>query len=337
MSLVGIIANPASGKDIRRLISEAGAVDNRDKVRVVRRVLRGMAVGEVNEVVLMPDRFGIGAQAVDGLELPFRVRHLDMPVTGTQEDSMRATQYLRQEGASCVVVLGGDGTHRVVAKECGSIPLVALSTGTNNVWPQHTEGTLAGMAAVLIAQGTVSQETAVHQTKRLEVFLGEDLVDIALVDIATYAGSFTGSKAVWEPDRIGELVLSTVAPGTLGLSAIGAALPDICYEDRPGLYLRMGADGNQVVAAIAPGLVKEFSICESRQLSPGEMVELVQGPCVLALDGEREVLISEADRVRIVLTCNGPFRVCVEEALRIAAGAGYFTKNASRDIGCTQK
>jgi predicted polyphosphate/ATP-dependent NAD kinase len=337
MSLVGIIANPASGKDIRRLISEAGAVDNRDKARVVRRVLRGMAVGELNEVVLMPDRFGIGAQAVDGLELPFRVRHLDMPVTGTQEDSMRATQYLRQEGATCVVVLGGDGTHRVVAKECGSIPLVALSTGTNNVWPQHTEGTLAGMAAVLIAQGTVSRETAVHQTKRLEVFLGEDLVDIALVDIATYAGSFTGSKAVWEPDRIGELILSTVAPGTLGLSAIGAALPDIRYEDRPGLYLRMGADGNQVMAAIAPGLVKEFSICESRQLSPGEMVELVHGPCVLALDGEREVLISETDRVRIVLTCNGPFRVCVEEALRIAAGAGYFTRNASRDIGCTQK
>lgn len=337
MSLVGIIANPASGKDIRRLIADAGAVDNRDKARVVRRVLRGMAIGELDEVALMPDRYGIGAQAIDGLELPFRVRHLDMPVTGTHEDSMRATQYLRQEGATCVVVLGGDGTHRVVAKECGSVPLVALSTGTNNVWPQHTEGTLAGMAAVLIAQGTIPHKKAVYQTKRLEVFLGEDLIDIALVDIATYAGSFTGSKAVWEPHRIGELVLSTVVPGTLGLSAIGAALPEICYEERPGLYLRMGKDGERVIAAIAPGLVKEFSICESRQLSPGEMVELLHGPCVLALDGEREVMISEADRVRIVLTCNGPFRVCVEEVLRIAAGIGYFIRNASRDIGCIQE
>ena len=337
MSLVGIIANPASGKDIRRLIAEASAVDNRDKARVVRRVLRGMAVGELDEVALMPDSFGIGFQALDGLELPYRVRHLDMPVTGTQDDSLRASKCLRQEGAACVVVLGGDGTHRVVAKECGAIPLVALSTGTNNVWPQPTEGTLAGMAAALIAQGTVPHKTAVHQTKRLEVFLGEDLVDIALVDIATYAGSFTGSKAVWEPERIGELLLSTVAPGTLGLSAIGAALPDICYEERPGLYLRMGEGGKRVMAAIAPGLVKEFSVCESRQLSPNEMVELLHGPCVLALDGEREVLISEGDRVRIVLTWNGPFRVCVEEALQVAAGAGYFTKSASCDIGFVQK
>jgi predicted polyphosphate/ATP-dependent NAD kinase len=37
--LVGIIANPASGKDIRRLVSHATVVNNNEKVSIVRRLL----------------------------------------------------------------------------------------------------------------------------------------------------------------------------------------------------------------------------------------------------------------------------------------------------------
>src|SRR5438067_1960788 len=71
MALIGIIANPSSGKDIRRLVAEAAGSDNRLKVNIVRRVLLGIAAVGVGEVVLMPDRFGIGRQALDGLNLPF--------------------------------------------------------------------------------------------------------------------------------------------------------------------------------------------------------------------------------------------------------------------------
>ena len=43
MPLIGIIANPSSGKDIRRLVADADGVDNQQKARIVRRALRGIA------------------------------------------------------------------------------------------------------------------------------------------------------------------------------------------------------------------------------------------------------------------------------------------------------
>ena len=43
MPLIGIIANPSSGKDIRRLVADADGIDNQHKANIVRRVLRGIA------------------------------------------------------------------------------------------------------------------------------------------------------------------------------------------------------------------------------------------------------------------------------------------------------
>ncbi len=44
--LVGIIANPASGRDIRRLVAYGTVFDNNEKMAIVRRVLLGLeAVG----------------------------------------------------------------------------------------------------------------------------------------------------------------------------------------------------------------------------------------------------------------------------------------------------
>ena len=43
MSKVGIIANPASGKDIRRLVSQATTISNTEKTDIVKRVKIGRA------------------------------------------------------------------------------------------------------------------------------------------------------------------------------------------------------------------------------------------------------------------------------------------------------
>ncbi len=45
------------------------------------------------------------------------------------------------------MVLGGDGTNRLVAKKIGNIPLVPISTGTNNAFPINIDPTVAGLAA----------------------------------------------------------------------------------------------------------------------------------------------------------------------------------------------
>ena len=44
---------------------------------------------------------------------------------------------MKELNVSCIVTLGGDGTNRVVAKGCGSVPILPISTGTNNVFPKN--------------------------------------------------------------------------------------------------------------------------------------------------------------------------------------------------------
>ena len=65
-----------------------------------------------------------------------------------------------------VLVLGGDGTHRVAAQAWPEAPLVAVSTGTNNVFPEMLEATAAGAAAGLVASGRVSLDEASRRVQR---------------------------------------------------------------------------------------------------------------------------------------------------------------------------
>jgi len=69
MALVGIIANPTSGKDIRRWVGQAQIVGNREKVNIVKRVMIGLQSAGVREVCIIPDRSGIGRQSVHDLML----------------------------------------------------------------------------------------------------------------------------------------------------------------------------------------------------------------------------------------------------------------------------
>ena len=50
MIAVGIIANPASGKDIRRLIAHGSVFDNHEKVNIDRRVMLGLEAMGVEQV-----------------------------------------------------------------------------------------------------------------------------------------------------------------------------------------------------------------------------------------------------------------------------------------------
>ncbi|HZA84706.1 MAG TPA: ATP-NAD kinase, partial [Actinomycetes bacterium] len=45
---VGLIANPAAGRDIRRLTAHASVVPNHEKASIVRRVLHGLAAAGVD-------------------------------------------------------------------------------------------------------------------------------------------------------------------------------------------------------------------------------------------------------------------------------------------------
>ena len=96
---------------------------------------------------------------------------LDMQVEDGPADTVRGAAQMVAAGARAIVVLGGDGTQRLVAGACGDVPIMPLSTGTNNVFPESREATIAGLATGLVATGKIPAAEATVRNKilRLEI------------------------------------------------------------------------------------------------------------------------------------------------------------------------
>jgi len=327
--LVGIIANPASGRDIRRLVAHGTVFDNNEKTAIVRRVLLGLEAVGIRRVAYMPEHdFGILPRALTELQvypLQLEASPLEMPVLGISADSTHAARLLAELGAGCIITLGGDGTNRAVASGCGTVPLVPISTGTNNVFPTFLEGTIAGMAAGLVASG-MRDERTVQRAPRLEVRVNGVVVESALVDVVVSSLLFVGARAIWDLATVREVVLSRVAPATIGLSALGGALLNATVEasERVGMHIVLGDGGREVLAALAPGLIKWVGVRETRTVQVDDIVQFRPGTGTLALDGEREIELTMSSVVEVRLCADGPFVVNVPAALEEAAHAGHF-------------
>ncbi len=318
MSLVGIIANPASGKDIRRLVAYGSVFDNQEKVRIVRRVLIGLSAVGVERVYYMQDYFGIVDRALSKIDLKIPVSALNFKLTGTQEDSIQAARIMADEGAACIVTLGGDGTNRAVAKGNNSVPILPISTGTNNVFPYMVEGTIAGLAAGLVARNFVPlAEVALSHTK-LEVILDGEIVDLALVDAVVYDSIFVGSRAIWDMDRVRTIFLNRAEPESIGLSSIGAMVQPVGPTEPLGLYLELGDSGQTVTAPVAPGMISEVCVSTQSVMQVGQDYAIRFTPSVLALDGEREVEVHAGNDAAIRLNKTGPTVVDVTRAMNAA-------------------
>jgi hypothetical protein len=325
--LVGIIANPASGRDIRRLVAHGTVFDNNEKTAIVRRALLGLEAVGILRVAYMPEHdFGILPRALSELHghtLSLEASPLQMPVLGSSADSTRAAEKLAELDAACIITLGGDGTNRAVARGSGSIPLVPISTGTNNVFPTFLEGTLAGMAAGLVARG-MRKAQSVRRATRLEVRLNAEAVESALVDVVVSSLPFVGARALWDTSHVREVVLSRVVPATIGFSALGGALIENGHApgERPGMYIVLGEDGPRHLVPLAPGLITWVGVRDYRRLAINDVVRLRPGTGTLALDGEREIELASTTEVRVRLCGDGPYVVDVPATLAGAALAG---------------
>lgn len=327
MSRVGIIANPASGKDIRRLVAYASLMDNRAKMDLVRRLILGAQSTGIDEILIMPDYYGLGAGAISGFTrgaLYCKVTILEMPLTGSQEDSGTAMRRMEEEGVGCVITVGGDGTNRAVAIGGRAIPIIPVSTGTNNVFPVMVEATSAGIAAGLMAGGQVEKEgmTSVH--KRLVVEVDGAERDMALVDAVVLDQAFVGARAVWNTDEIRQIFCTRAQPETIGLSAIGGSLSPVDPEDDCGLYIEVGEGRFRTRAAILPGVIEEIGVVDFRRMALGERMTVSLCPCLIALDGERELVIRGGEEVTIRVERDGPIVVDINKVIRQAAVDGFF-------------
>ncbi len=326
MVTVGIIANPSSGKDIRRIVAQGWVVSNQEKIAIVRRLLRGLEVAGVDHVLFMPESLGIGHAAMEALEdTTIQAETLEMDVQGRQEDSTRAAEIMVERGISCLVTLGGDGTNRAVFKGCGSrVPMLPISTGTNNVFPEFQEGTTAGLAAGMVATGIVKHGASCQQAKVLLLYRQGVPVDLALVDLAISTSSVIGARAIWDVNGLSELFLTRAHPWSIGLSAIGGMVRPLDAYAPTGLHLTFTEKGRPVRAAIGPGLFATINVSSVQELVVGKRVNLsLPRQATLAFDGERDLTAGPTDQLEVELSNDGPWvvdpRQAIEEGVRASS------------------
>jgi predicted polyphosphate/ATP-dependent NAD kinase len=331
---IGIVANPASGRDIRRLVAHASVFPIAEKCNIIGRLLVGLGAAGVEQVYLMPDVAGIAERMRRALNSPRpagqtwpEVHFLDMPVENGPEDTVRAVEGMVAAGVRAVAVLGGDGTHRLAATACGETPLLALSTGTNNVFPSLREATVAGLAAGLVATCQVPPAETRMRNKALHVTLNGKPRGLALVDVSVSRHLWVGSKALWDCDMVHQILVTFAEVGAVGLSSIAALLRPVSRHEAYGVGVDLApADSTtaRLMAPIAPGLVQPVGILSVQDLLPGEpyAVRLSQG--VIALDGEREIEFGSNDEVLVRLELDGPFTIDVEAVMRWAARQSLF-------------
>jgi predicted polyphosphate/ATP-dependent NAD kinase len=201
---IGIIANPVSARDIRRIIANASNLQIAERVNIVMRLLSTVHRMGVGRVLMMPDRAGIRAMLLRNLRREHNLHNsfpelefLDMDPTSTVEDTFQAARMMRAAGVKAIIVLGGDGTHRAVVRECADIPIAGLSTGTNNAFPEMREPTIVALAVALYATGLLTPEQALAANKVLDISInGGERRDIALVDAIISTDRYVGARAL---------------------------------------------------------------------------------------------------------------------------------------------
>mgnify|MGYP001825703372 FL=1 len=324
MSTIGIIVNPHAGKDIRRLVSAAGHTSDSAKIGVLRRVISGAAEGGATRILVSSDSHRLGDHAVEGLDVPYE--RLDGPRTGSALDSVIAAEALWKQDAGAVVVLGGDGTCRDVAKGWPGAPFVGISTGTNNVYPRMVDGTSAGVAAALVAEGAVPLEEVGVPSKRVALRIddGDGSTDeVALVEAALIDSHFVGARAVTAPSMIRWIVAAIADPASTGLASVAGRVQPLGRDEPGGLLLRLGEGGRTVRVPLAPGTFATVGVESVTALPERSPVE-VEGGGVLAYDGERTTPVSPDATVTIEIDPAGPLVIDVAATLRHAAERGLF-------------
>ncbi len=332
MASIGIIANPASGKDIRRLVSYATTIDNNEKVNICQRIVLAAQEFGVEECVFMPETFMIGPKVQDNLisdgKMKAKIRTLDFPIDASVRDTVTSAAMMEKMGTGCIVILGGDGTSRAAMKSIVNTPVISVSTGTNNVYPTLMEGTVVGMAAAAVARMPDPYAACVRD-KRIEVYINGQFRDIALIDAVVSADFFSGARAIWNPERIRRIVVSRCHPATIGFSAIPGAYVIVRDTDPFGFAVTLGEGGERVLASIAAGVLTRVGIHDPRRLALGEPYTFVaEERCMIALDGEREIPVAPGDSVRMTVTGNGPWRVLPRKALEEAQRLGMYSAEA---------
>jgi hypothetical protein len=326
---LGIIVNPHSGRDARRLFARAGTSTIDDKRNQVTRIVVGAAAAGVKKILLSRAPFRIASSATDALTLGVECELLDLETTGRGVDSQNAARAMREAGCGAIVALGGDGTSRAITQAWREVALLPLSTGTNNVFPFDVEATIAGAADGLVASGRLALDEAARRAKLLEVRCDDGRESIALIDAALLVNDHPGSLLQADPERLSRILLTRAEPGSVGLSPVGGVLMpcDAEAELAVEVHTRPAANpaqsGKTLRAPLSPGLYETGGIEGVERVELGTDVRW-SGPGLLAFDGDREIVLPADQSATLRVARMGPWVIEPRRAMRAAALQGLF-------------
>lgn len=310
-----------SGRDVRRVAARASTASHHDKQQQVTRLVLGALENGVDQVYLADEPFRINSRAIENLPQRDRISLLKFPLTHSSEDTATMTRAMWDEGCRTFIVLGGDGTSRIVAGTRPDATILPLSTGTNNVFPYMMEGTVAGAAAGIIASGMLPLEPTCLRCKRIHIVL-DDLEHFALVDAVLLKHDLLGSLLPFDPDNIAALVLARSEPASIGMSPIGGYIRSCGHEDDFGISMTMGQPARfRVRAPVSAGLYGNIEIATLDTVDLDTPID-VPGPGVLAFDGDRILKLEVGQSARLMVRRDGPWVIDPRHVMAQALAQG---------------
>lgn len=332
MGTIGIIANPASGKDVRRLVARASVFDNQEKQAIVRRIIVGAIAAGADSVAYLDDGHGIVRTALAEVGDTLRRTAVAATETANALDTISAARALQAAGCDVVITLGGDGTNRAFTLGWRDATVIPISTGTNNVFPVLAEPTIAGMVAGLLAGDRLDAADLGQRAKLLHVRgadrRGNPVADVGLVDAVLLRRDHVGNLLPFDAARIDRILLTRAEPGAVGMSPIGGLLDVVDAADDEGLLVEMGP-GVEFTAPLSPGAFQTVSVRSVTRI-PLDVPVPFRGPGVLALDGDRDHRVADQRGLTVSIRRDGPFVIDIDAAMRAAVGRGIIAPNFAR-------
>jgi hypothetical protein len=326
-----------SGRDVRRVAAKASTSGHHEKSQQVTRLVLGAFAQGVEEIFLANEPFRINSRAVENLPQRDQVTMLEFPLTHSAADT--ETMALRMWDAGCrvFIVLGGDGTNRIVAKTLPDSIILPLSTGTNNVFPTFVEASVAGAAAGLIASGRMPYQEHCMRCKQIHVFYAEgssenpsaEKRDLALIDAVLLENDHAGSLLPFKAEDISKVLLTRAEPASVGVSPIGGYLLPSHHRDDFGVFIKCkapaagGQNAKTITFPISPGLYDEVHVHQIEKTKLDEKVTMT-GPGIVALDGDRTISLENQSKATLVVRRDGPWIIETPFVMNSAAKLGLF-------------
>ena len=322
-----------SGRDVRRVAARASLSSHHDKQLLVTRIVLGALAYGTRQVLLIDDPFRIARGAVENLPNKQHVTLIPMRPTHSDSDSETALRMMLDMGAQTFVVLGGDGTSRIVARASKDITLLPLSTGTNNVFPFRIEASVAGAAAGLVSSGRIPP-TRCPRCKIIDIETDRGH-DMALIDVVHLVNDEIGSLLPFTRQNLKQFVVTRAEPDGIGISPIAGFLTPCNMDDEHGVWVELKQPGEQLGSSdiniqvpLSPGLYEPLVIRRVEPVTIGSKL-MFQGPGILAMDGDRRIQLQDGESATLTIRRGGPRVISPTEIMTSAASEGVLSSSGT--------